>query len=243
MIAIIIYLLPARNMENFTFSSSSNSQEPKETFYGPQFYTVYKEAEFLRSSENVEMILSKAYELRKKLNEIEPGKLLKIDGMMLERNTPLLVKKTAMGVPIEDYEFSVNRLTGLTAAYVYENRHRFPKIESSEAKALGLTWNSEVMTQCKLYLSAVTGTEHFIDQFSFWPLICALRKLQLKKIPIQLVIKNAKIKNSKGETMARLLMQSKDQAVLIWNQFPNTTPNDLPTMLSTAPPQLRKFFC
>lgn len=217
-------------------------QERRETFCGPNFYVVYKDAEFLRNSNNVEIILSKAYELRKKLNMISPGNLLKIDGMDLANNTPLLVKRTGNNVRIEDFEFSVNRLTGLTAAYVFENRHRFPKIESSEANALGLKWTNEVVQQSRLYLAAVTGTEHFIEQFSFLPLICSLRKFQLNKMPLALVVKNAKIKNEHGQTMAKLLMKSQAEAVLLWSKFPDTKPNDWQMMLTTAPPELKKLF-
>ncbi|KAL0870716.1 hypothetical protein ABMA27_005654 [Loxostege sticticalis] len=226
-------------MKKFEFSD-----EKKETtkFTGPTFYAVYKEAEFLRSSENVEKILSRGHELRQSLKTVAPGECVVVDKMWLERNTPLLVKNTSgANIPVEQYEFTYNRLTGLVAAYAFDNRLRFPSIKSSEAEALGLKWNNEDETGCKLYLSAVSGTEHF-PQFTFYPLVCALRKLLLKKITIPLVLKIAKIKNNEGMHMAAVLMDNYVLTNELWERFPGSSKTDLRTMLSTAPKELKKVF-
>ncbi|KAF9419853.1 hypothetical protein HW555_003686 [Spodoptera exigua] len=55
-------------MEKFTFTSdSSENRKPQHTFNGSNFYHVYKDAEFLRIDANIEMLLGRGYELRKKL--------------------------------------------------------------------------------------------------------------------------------------------------------------------------------
>ncbi|KAL4717343.1 hypothetical protein ACJJTC_017230 [Scirpophaga incertulas] len=227
-------------MKKFEFSNSKEFQLSK--FTGEAFYRVYQDAEFLRCSENVETILAKGYELRQRLKAIEPGMYIVVDKMIIERNTPLLVKNTAgPNVVVEEFEFTYNRLAGLTAAYAFENRHRFPIINSSEAIALGLVWDNEDEMKCQLYLSAVSGTEHF-KQFSFYPLVCALRKLQLKKITLEPVLKIAKIKNDNGETMAKTLNKNYDHTVQLWSYFPGTSEKDMTTWLLTVPPALLKLF-
>ncbi|KAM3965440.1 LOW QUALITY PROTEIN: uncharacterized protein ACR2FA_000274 [Aphomia sociella] len=187
-------------------------------FNGNQFYNTYKDSEFLHSSVNIECILHQGYELRKSLKNIKPGELIDLKGMWLAPNTPLLIKNTGPRVEVGDLEFTQNRLKGLTAAFVYDNRHKFPNIKAEEAIILRLTWDNENAEKCKLYLSAVTGAEHF-EQFSYWPLICALRKLQLKKIDEKTVMKIAK-KNSNGIPMAALLKQNYEEVKRLWKYFP-----------------------
>ncbi|XP_028169560.1 uncharacterized protein LOC114359380 isoform X1 [Ostrinia furnacalis] len=227
-------------MKKFEFSDKK-----KETtkFIGSTFYAVYREAEFLRSSENIEKILARGHELRLSLKTVEPGESVMVDKMYLEKNTPLLVKNTSgANIPVEDYEFTYNRLTGLVAAYAFENHLRFPAIVASEAAALGLVWNNEDLIGCQLYLSAVSGTEHF-PQFTFFPLVCALRKLLLKKITLPLVLKIAKIKNTDGVTMAAVLMQNYAAVTNdLWTRFPGSPNTDLRTLLATAPQELMKVF-
>ncbi|CAK1580851.1 unnamed protein product [Parnassius mnemosyne] len=227
-------------MEKFEFSSTSSGPRiPKDPFSGHIFYNVYKEAEFLRHSDNIETILAKGYELRQKLKNVLPGQQVMIDGIWLEKNTPLLVKKTGPNVEVENFEFTANRLSGLVAAYAFENRKRFPIVTSSEALALGLKWDNTNTEKCKLYLSAVSGTEHFYDQFTYWPLICALRKLQMKKITLEPVIKIAKIKNKDGVRMAKDLMNNRAMVYRLWLHFPGASNVDLKCLLQTAPVQLK----
>lgn len=156
-------------------------------------------------------------------------------------STPLLIKKTGKNIKVEDFEFTYNRLVGLAAGFAYENRRRFPTIEASEAKALGLVWDNGNDDKCKLYLSAVSGTEHLIDQFSFWPLLCGLRKFQLKKMPIELVLKMGNIKNGEGVTMAKVLKQHMITAKRIWLMFPGTSLRDIQTLIDESP-ELKKLF-
>lgn len=162
--------------------------------------------------------------------------------MCFPSSTPLIVKKTGPYARVEDFEFTLNRLTGLVAAYAFENRHRLPVVKSSEATTLGLTWDNTNDDKCRLYLSAVSGTEHFYDQFYFWPLLCALRKLQLTKITPEPVEKMARIKNNDGE---RLVIDFKNNLMIVsqlWTMFPGATPTDLKCVLANAPPQLKRVF-
>ncbi|CAH2087589.1 unnamed protein product [Euphydryas editha] len=227
-------------MKKFEFSSDRVVRD--QIFSGQMFYNVYKDAEFLRHSDNIETILAKGYQLRKTLKETKPGQLVAVEGMFLEKNTPLLIRKTGPGVEIENFEFTSNRLNGLVAAYAFENRLRFPILQSSEATTLGLTWDNENENKCRLYLAAVSGTEHFYEQFRYYPLLCALRKLQLNKITLELVIKIARIKNTQGERMARELMRNLTDVKELWQLFPGTTVSNLKTQLQTAPPELKRIF-
>lgn len=227
-------------MENFEFSSEPKTP-PATTFNGPQFYDVYKDADFLRIDANVEKLLGRGYELRKKLSTVPAGHTIVLEGMHLERNTPLLIKKTAKNIKVEDFEFTYNRLVSLAAGFALENRQRFPNLVSEEAKVLGLQWDHNNEEKCRLYLSAVSGTEHLIDKFSFWPLLCGLRKYQLKKLPVELVVKMGNIKNSEGLTMAKLLKKHLVTAKRVWLMFPGTSLRDFQTLLDESP-ELRKLF-
>ncbi|KAJ2939006.1 hypothetical protein O0L34_g18983 [Tuta absoluta] len=224
------------------FAFTKDNPAPATTFTGYAFYNIYKEAEFLRSSENIETILSKGYLLRQSLKEVQDGDSVMVVGMNLEKNTPLLIKKTGKNVMVEDFEFTHNRLTGLVAAYAYENRHRFPDIKSSEAISLGLVWDNCDDVICRLYLSAVTGTEHFDEQFSFWPLVCALRKFQQKKMPPELVIKMAKIKNNQGERLAKVFMKNIRVVKKLWVKFPGSASCDFDALMAVASPQMKALF-
>lgn len=225
-------------MEKFTFTSESTSSKkdkPQHTFNGPNFYHAYKDSEFLRIDTNIETLLERGYELRQKLKSIQDGEMLLVDGMNLERNSPLLIKKTGPKTKVEDYEFTYNRLMGLTAAYVFENRQKFPRIRSSEPQGLGLVWDQNDYDKCKLYLSAVSGTEYMIHCFSFWPLICGLRKFQVKNLPAELVIKMGNIKNAKGVTMAKVLKSKMPSAKVMWMMFPEANTKELETLINDKP--------
>ncbi|XP_045776113.1 uncharacterized protein LOC123874654 [Maniola jurtina] len=227
-------------MKKFEFSSTSNDEEP--IFCGAIFYSVYKQAEFLRQSDNIETILSKGYELRKMLKEVAPGQRVAVSGMVLAKDTPLIVVKTGPNMVVQSYEFTANRLTGLVAAYAFDNRSKFPDLKSSEALALGLTWDNGDVKKCKLYLSAVSGAEHFDKQFQFWPLVCGLRKLQLKKITIEPIIKMAKIKNQNGVRMANQLMKNLAIVKELWSYFPETSNADFKKQMECLPLELKKIF-
>ncbi|XP_059062226.1 uncharacterized protein LOC131855031 [Achroia grisella] len=206
----------AAPVTKFKFSDRTE----KSQFSGIEFYNLYKDAEFLQSSENIHRILQQGYELRNLLRKKEPGELVDL-GMWLARNSPLLVKKTGKGVELGDFEFTQNRLKGLVAAFVYENRQKFPNIKAEEATQLGLTWDNEDAEKCKFYLSTVAGAEHFEDQFSYWPLLCALRKLEIKKVNNDTVIKIAKKKNTNGNRMSDILGQNYEEVQRLWKFFPD----------------------
>ncbi|XP_053611284.1 uncharacterized protein LOC128675728 [Plodia interpunctella] len=210
-------------------------------FSGYDFYNVYKDAEFLHVGANIEWFLSQGYKLRQLMKTVEPGKSKVLTGLWLAKNSPLIVKRTGQKVPVENFEFTQNRLTGLVAGYVFENRLKFPKIESEEAKLLGLKWDNEDVDTCKLYLSAVTGTEHFDHLFSYWPLVCALRKLQLKKIDENSVIKIAKKKNRHGDRMAFMLKTNYEEAMQLWLKFPGASPLEA-SMAIIASEKLKEVF-
>nr|XP_026493381.1 uncharacterized protein LOC113398708 [Vanessa tameamea] len=224
------------------FKFSSKSVEIYQIFSGQVFYAVYKNADFLRHSENIDAILVKGFELRASLKDIAPGEVVKIDGMLLDKNKPLLIRKTGPKVIIENHEFTLNRLSGLVAAYAFDNRSKFPALASSEAIALGLTWYNGNKIKCCLFLSSVSGSEHFYEQFGYYPLLCALRKLLLKKITLEPVVKMAKIKNPQGVQMAKEFMDNLSAVKKLWLYFPGTTVQDLNHFLQSAPAILKQIF-
>ncbi|CAB3244819.1 unnamed protein product [Arctia plantaginis] len=227
-------------MEAFGFTQAERNAA-NTVFNGSVFYTVYKDADFLRIDANIENLLTRGYEVRQKMKTIPVGDSLVIQGMKLERNTPLIIKRGGRGVTVEDFEFTYNRLQGLVAAFAYENRHRFPVLEASEPKSLGLVWDNENEEKCKLYLSAISGTDSMIDQFSFFPFICGLRKFQLKKIPLELVVGMGYVKNNEGLTMARLLNKNLVMAKRIWLMFPGSSLREMETLVNTTP-HIKKLF-
>ncbi|XP_046966694.1 uncharacterized protein LOC124534740 [Vanessa cardui] len=226
-------------MSNFKFSSKTVQLYP--VFSGQVFYAVYKDVDFLRERENIDAVLVKGFELRASLKNIVAGEFLKINGMNLDETKPLLIKKTGPKVIIKNYEFTMNRLSGLVAAYAFDNRSKFRTLASSEAIALGLTWNNKNKLQCCLFLSSVSGSEHFYEQFGCLPLLCALRKLQLKKITIEPVIKMAKIKNPQGVQMVKEFMDNLGKVQKLWLYFPGATVEDLNQLLQSAPPTLKQI--
>lgn len=153
-----------------------------------------------------------------------------------------MVLKTGPNVAVENFEFTANRLTGLVAAYAFDNRSKFPALQATEAIALGLIWDNGDKKKCQLYLSAVSGTEHFHKQFKFWPLVCGLRKLQLKKITVEPIIKMANIKNSDGVRMATQFMRNLSMVKALWVQFPGTSISELQKIMDSLPAELKKVF-
>lgn len=142
---------------------------------------------------------------------------------------------------IKNCEFTANRLTGLTAAYAYENRSRYPKLSATEALSLGIEWDNQDPIISRLYLASVSGTEHFYDQFSFWPLICALKKLELKRITLEPVLKIAKKKNHKSVRLCQDMTSHWETACNLWSQFTESKTN-LKNTLHTFPRELRDLF-
>ncbi|XP_047505775.1 uncharacterized protein LOC125050175 [Pieris napi] len=225
-------------MKKFAFQSSSDSH-----FSGSMFFEIYKNADFLCHNKNVETILSKGYQLRQALKDISPGEKVTMQDMWLTsvKDIPLLVIKGGPNVIVKHYEFTANRLTGLTAAYANDNRSQFPQLQATEAQALGLKWDNKCPVVSKLYLASVSGTEHFYEQFSFWPLVCALKKLQLKKITLDPVVKMAKIKNRDGIRLCQDMMGHWEATCSLWSQFTEAT-TDFKKTFKTFPRELKQLF-
>ncbi|XP_026326083.1 uncharacterized protein LOC113234804 isoform X2 [Hyposmocoma kahamanoa] len=216
------------DMERFSFNSGDNDSASAKpyTFRGKDFYRTYKDSEFLLNKQNLDNILANSFNLKNKLKQMEPGATLKLNGFKI-RGEPLIVKNAEKNAVVGELEFTYYRLCGLVAAYVFDERHRFPTINSSEANVLGLTWNNKDEEKCRMYLSAVSGSQDHYDQFSFWPLICSLRKLHLKKTKLKSVLIFAKIKNDEGKTMAELFKHNYEKAECLWTLFPNATLKEL----------------
>ncbi|XP_045501425.1 uncharacterized protein LOC123698717 [Colias croceus] len=221
-------------MKKFEFVSKSDVS----SFNGKVFYEIYKHAQFLKENDNVKTILNKSYQLRQMLKDVAPGEKVMVKNMWLTKELPLLVKKSGPNICIGCQDFTTNRVTGLAAAYAFDQRHRFPELLVSEALMLGLQWNSKCVKTARLYLSAVSGTEHFYDQFYFWPFLCALKKLEIKKITLQIVVKIAKVKNNSGVPMGRDMMEHLQTAKCLWTQF-KVNETNFTTMLRFLPTELK----
>ncbi|CAG4935692.1 unnamed protein product [Colias eurytheme] len=223
-------------MKKFEFVSKTKSDVS--SFNGKVFYEIYKYALFLKENDNVETILNKSYQLRQMLKDVAPGEKVMVKNMWLTAEIPLLVKKSGPNIGIGCQDFTTNRVTGLAAAYAFDQRRRFPQLLASEALMLGLQWNNKCVKTARLYLAAVSGTEHFYDQFSFWPFLCALKKLEIEKITLQIVVKIAKVKNNRGVPMGRDMMEHLQLAKCLWTQFKFYETN-FNTMLSSLPKELK----
>ncbi|XP_022129851.2 uncharacterized protein LOC111003571 [Pieris rapae] len=225
-------------MKKFAFQDSSDSR-----FSGCMFFEIYKNADFLRHNNNVETILSKGYQLRRALKDISPGEKVTMQNMWITsvKDIPLLVIKSGPNVTVKHYEFTANRLTGLTAAYAVAKCSQFPNLQITEAQALGLKWDNKGPVMPKLNLAAVSGTEHFYEQFSFWPLVCALKKFQLKKITLDPVVKMAKIKNRDGIRLSQDMMAHWETTCTLWSLF-SEEKTDLKMTFKTFPQELKQLF-
>ncbi|XP_039747991.1 uncharacterized protein LOC120625119 [Pararge aegeria] len=227
-------------MKKFSFSTKKNDQFT--IFDGNLFYDIYKDSHFLRESDNIVTILTKGHELRSMLKQVKLGESVAVSGMVLADKTPLLVKKTGPNVAVEPFEFTANRLSGLVASYAFDNRSKFPDLTSTEAATLGLMWDNKDEIKSRLFLSAVSGTEQFGKQFHFWPLVCGLRKLQLKKITIEPVMKMSKIKNPEGLPMATQFMRNLATVRTLWSYFPGSSKTDIELQLECLPSDMKKVF-
>ncbi|XP_075979577.1 uncharacterized protein LOC142978868 [Anticarsia gemmatalis] len=224
-------------MATFEFNS-----EPSSMYNGLIFYQTYKDSDFLRVDSNVEIILNRGYMMRQEMKKTTPvGESMSIKGMQIGRNEPLRITNTGDGVVVEDLEFTYNRLVALVAAYAYENRDRFPAINAPDANLLGLKWDNTNEENCKLYLSAIYGTENMTDKFSYFPLICGIRKFQLKKMSAKLVVGIGKVKNSEGVTIAKLLKNNLVTAKRMWLKFPGAALREFQTLINETPEFKRMF--
>ncbi|CAK1542063.1 unnamed protein product [Leptosia nina] len=225
-------------MKRFAFAES---KEPP--FCGKLFYEMFKNAEFLQEEKNVVTILSKGYQLRQALKGVRPGETVCMQGMWINKRNRqlLLVKKGGPNVAIKNNEFTANRLTGMTAAFVYENRLKYPNLVAAEAELLGIRWDSQDPIFSNLYLATVSGTEHFYEQFCFWPLVAALKKFQMKKITLEPIVKVARIKNSAGVRYGEEMLRNITVAEVLWSHF-SVGKYNFKKMLRSLPSELKVMF-
>lgn len=73
----------------------------------------------------------------------------------------------------------------------------------------------------------MSGSQDFYDQFLFYPMICALRKLHLKKIGPKSVAITGNIKNDDGKTLKELFTKNNDEVVSLWALFPTASNKEL----------------
>lgn len=167
------------------------------TFKGDEFYELHKDDQFLSDVDVVEKILCQGKRLRAAMKAVLPGHTLTIEGAVITQQLPLIVKKGGEGVTIEDDEYTLNRLTGMCAAYAAKSTdHTFrPKC------AMGISLGINMAAFKCLYYAATPGSEHFTKIFGHLPLICALRQVSLNKVPKESITRMASIKMANGKTL------------------------------------------
>lgn len=174
------------------------------TFKGSEFYTMKQNDLFLTDFNIVEGIFCQGKKIRQQLKNIQPGQTLKIGDALIAQNRPLVIKKGGPNVTIADDEYTLNRLTGMCAAFAAQQGGGFnPKC--AMAVSLGL----DVTRDRVLYYSATPGAEHFPDVFTYHPLLCAIKQLDSGKVTKENIARIAAVKNDSGKTLATLLTEAK----------------------------------
>ncbi|XP_061717592.1 uncharacterized protein LOC133525321 [Cydia pomonella] len=173
------------------------------TFKGEEFYTQHMNDLFLSEQKNLENILCQGKKIREKLKNVQPGSYLEIGGLMATQEEPLQIKKGGPGHTIGDGEYTLNRLTGMCAAYCARNRVT-PLAKCAMAISLGIG-----DTDKKLYYSAAPGAEHFTEVFDYYPLLCAIQQLKSGKVSKESIARIASVKNKDGVTLAQRLVADK----------------------------------
>lgn len=162
------------------------------TFKGSEFYNMKQNYLFLTDVAVVEGILCQGKKIRQQLKNIQTGQTLRIGDALITHNEPLVIKKGGPNVTIADDKYTLNRLTGMCAAFAAQQGGSFnPKC--AMAVSLGL----DVTRDRILYYSATPGAEHFPDLFSYHPLLCAIKQLDSGKV------------TKGGKTLATLLTEAK----------------------------------
>ncbi|KAL4718841.1 hypothetical protein ACJJTC_014071 [Scirpophaga incertulas] len=107
------------------------------TFKGSEFYQMRCNDLFLTDLSTVENILCQGKKIRQQLKTLQAGQTLTIGSAQLKNGTPLVIKKGGPNINIGDDEYTLNRLTGMCAAYSVQQSSAFsPKC--AMAIALGL---------------------------------------------------------------------------------------------------------
>lgn len=95
------------------------------TFKGDEFYSMRSTDIFLSDLVNV---------------EVQPGQTLTIGNAMISTGSPLVIKKGGPTVEIKDDEYTLNRLTGICAAYSASQSSAFsPKCAMAITLGLDVT--------------------------------------------------------------------------------------------------------
>ncbi|CAG4981670.1 unnamed protein product [Colias eurytheme] len=133
----------------------------------------------------------------------KPGQTLRIGDALVRTGVPLAIKKGGANIEITDNEYTLNRLTGLCAAFAAQQGSGFvPKC--AMAVSLGLDPARDKI----LYYSAA-GAEHFPDIFTDHPLLCAIKQLENGKVTKENIASIAAVKPDDGKTLAAMLSDSK----------------------------------
>lgn len=174
------------------------------TFKGKDFYGMKKDDLFLTDSSIVENILCQGKKIRQQLKQLQPGQTLRIGNAITRDSIPLIIKKGGPNSNIKDDDYTLNRLTGMCAAYAAQQSAGYePKC--AMAIALGLSPNRDRI----LYYSAAPGAEHFPEVFSYFPLLCALQQLEMGKVAKENISRIATVKDDKGRTLSEILVSQK----------------------------------
>nr|UHR49888.1 MAG: nucleocapsid protein [Hangzhou sesamia inferens peribunyavirus 1] len=174
------------------------------TFKGSDFYKMHINDLFLTDKDTVENILCQGKKIRQQLKTLQPGQTLTIGTAQISMGVQLSIKKGGPNVIIGDDEYTLNRLTGMCAAYATQQGSGFsPKC--AMAIALGL----DVSRDRILYYSAAPGSEHFTEIFTYHPLLCSIKQLELNKVSKENIARIAAVKNNAGKTLATLLTDNK----------------------------------
>ena len=133
--------------ELFTFSTDTDSA----TFKGSIFYDNHKNDKFLKNVDQTSKILKQCKELKKRMQTVK--KENKISACLIRDNTSLVIRYG--GAPnLTDDDYTVNRLQGMVAAYISQNKSQYTEVIVALAKFHGLASpNMSDDYQVKAYLS------------------------------------------------------------------------------------------
>lgn len=174
------------------------------TFKGDEFYGMHSSDIFLTDLATVEGILCQGKRIRQQLKTLQPGQILTIGNAQRRIGVPLTIRKGGPGVEIKDDEYTLNRLTGMCAAYSATQGSSFnPKC------AMAITLGLDVAKDRILYYSAAPGSEHFAATFTWLPLLCALKQLENGKVSKENISRIAAVKDASGNTLSALLIRNK----------------------------------
>lgn len=174
------------------------------TFKGTEFYQMRQNDLFPTNKEQVEGILCQGKKIRQQLKNLQAGQNLTLEGVQVSQGVELVTKKGGLDIKILDSEYTLNRLTGMCAAYCVSQEASF-SLKCAMAVSLGLDVNKDRI----LYYSAAPGAKHFTNKFGYNPLLCALKQLKLKKVTKENIARIAAVKDETGKTLSELLIEAR----------------------------------